>query len=115
MHTQQILLWILRPTGPTKSGMKSSRSITLARMQKKPRSVTMFGASHNGRSLTKPFHYVTLQLSRNKAEMQWSRAYIVFENVPRDQGFVDARVFVRLKMDESVLRHTFMGGGTYRS
>lgn len=64
MHTQQMLLGIVRHTGPTKSGMKISKSITLARMQKKPRRVTMLGASHNGRSSTKPFHWVIDQLNR---------------------------------------------------
>ncbi len=47
-------------TGPTKSGMKMTKQITLERMKKNPNNVTIFGASHNGRSSTNAFHYITL-------------------------------------------------------
>lgn len=45
-----------KPTGPTRSGMKISKSTTLPKMKKNPMRVTMFGASHNGRSSTAAFH-----------------------------------------------------------
>jgi hypothetical protein len=49
-----------RRTGPTRSGIKMDTNDTLTRINMKPSSVTIFGASHNGSSLTKPFHYSAL-------------------------------------------------------
>lgn len=45
-------------TGPTRSGMKMTNSATLTKMKKNPIRVTMFGASHNGKSSTKAFHCI---------------------------------------------------------
>lgn len=45
-----------RHTGPTKSGTNKASSPTLPRMKKKPIRVTMFGASHTGRSSAAQFH-----------------------------------------------------------
>lgn len=44
------------PTGPTKSGMKMTSKPMLARTKKNPTRVTIFGAIHMGRILTKAFH-----------------------------------------------------------
>jgi hypothetical protein len=46
----------IAPTGPTRSGMYSSRSPTFPIIKKKPSNVTRFGAIHMGSSSTKPFH-----------------------------------------------------------
>lgn len=48
---------ILLLTGPTRSGIQISKHMTLVRMKKNPRRVTMFGASHNGSNSTNAFHY----------------------------------------------------------
>ena len=50
-------------TGPIRSGMNISRQMTLARMKKKPRRVTMLGASHMGNSSTTPFHWMMILIS----------------------------------------------------
>ena len=49
-------------TGPRRSGMYIWRMTTLIKIQKKPKSVTMFGASHRGRTLTKAFHYKPIKI-----------------------------------------------------
>lgn len=43
-------------TGPTRSGMNIARNSTFIRMKQNPSNVTIFGASHNGKSCTKAFH-----------------------------------------------------------
>jgi hypothetical protein len=57
-------------TGPTRSGIKSDTKRTLMRINMKPSSVTIFGASHNGRSWTKPFHYLGISSLPEQQEEQ---------------------------------------------
>lgn len=95
-------------TGPTKSGMKISRHITFERMKKNPSRVTMFGASHNGSNSTKAFHYVLLSnLYRGFGELA---AYVVLENIIRNQGLVDAGILVGLEMNKRFFRHALVCG-----
>lgn len=47
---------VSRRTGPTKSGIKTTKRPMFPRMKKKPSNVTMFGASHSGKSSTAAFH-----------------------------------------------------------
>lgn len=56
-HAKNVFRGVQPLTGPTRSGMNSSRNPTFAKMKKKPRSVTMFGASHKGKSSTNAFHF----------------------------------------------------------
>ncbi|KAG8163691.1 hypothetical protein KVR01_006988 [Diaporthe batatas] len=48
---------VRRHTGPIRSGTNRASSPTLARMKKKPTSVTMFGAIHTGSRPAAQFHY----------------------------------------------------------
>ncbi len=41
-------------------------------------------------------------------------AYVVLEDIIRNQGFVDARIFVGLQMNEGLLRHALMRGFLYQ-
>jgi hypothetical protein len=77
-------------------------------MKKNPSNVTIFGASHNGRSCTKPFHYVFQQSSW--FHLRSVRAYVVFQDVIRYQGLVDARIFIRLQMNQGLLGHALVRG-----
>ena len=103
-------------TGPTKSGMKITKSATLPSIKKKPSSVTIFGASHNGSSLTKLSHCVFATL------ISWGRAcggqdrrgagvevgaYVWFQYVFGDGRLVDGGIFVRLEVNESIFRYAF--------
>lgn len=86
--------------------MNIARHITFQTMKKKPNKVTMFGASHSGRSSTTAFHcffscwskisgpYRQYKTGSGNGEV----SYVVFQDVPRDQGLVDARVLVGFKM-----------------
>jgi hypothetical protein len=85
-------------TGPTKSGIQITRQITFERMKKNPSKVTMLGASHSGRSSTNAFHY---NPSADFFIGVWG-AYVVLEDIVRNQRFVDTRILVRLQMDESL-------------
>ena len=78
-------------------------------MKKNPNSVTMFGANHNGSSSTNAFHYSHSQqnIPRIRALLA---AYIMFEDVVRDEGFVDAGVLVRLQMNQRLFGDALMRG-----
>lgn len=52
-------------TGPTRSGMTMTSRATFAKMKQNPRRVTMFGASHSGKSSTKAFHYQRCSVARS--------------------------------------------------
>ena len=43
-----------------------------------------------------------------EAELDGIGTYVVFEDISRDEGSVDARVFVVFEVDERVLRDTLM-------
>jgi hypothetical protein len=78
-------------------------------MKKNPSSVTRFGASHNGNNSTKPFHCCLLERARgNSAARRQGEAYIVFEDVAGDGGFVNARVFVRFQMLQRIFGDALM-------
>jgi hypothetical protein len=89
--------------------MKITKQITFDRMKKNPNNVTIFGANHNGRSCTKPFHYSNLSILF-RAFVRGLEAYVVLEDVIRNQRFVDTGIFVRLQMDKSFFRHALMCG-----
>jgi hypothetical protein len=61
-------------------------------MKKKPNKVTRFGASHSGRSSTKPFHCACIRTCCSVRDRDG--AYVVLKDVAGDEGFIDARVFV---------------------
>lgn len=95
-----------RLTGPTRSGMYSSSSTTFPNMKKNPSNVTRFGAIHNGRSSTKPFHCVYVRSCCGVRDRDG--AYVVLEDVAGDEGFIDARVFVRFQMLQRIFRDALM-------
>jgi hypothetical protein len=97
----------VKRTGPTKSGMNITRKATFVRIKQNPISVTIFGASHNGSSSTKPFHYNTRQ-DVSPLHMFSMDAYVVLEDIVRNKGFVDARVLVGPQMDKGLLRHALV-------
>lgn len=108
-------------TGPTRSGTYSSITTMLPRMKKKPSRVTRFGASHMGSSSTKPFHcrdtLEPLSCAAARAACclgpagKGRAAYVVLEDVSRDEGLVDARILVRPEMLQRVLGHALVRGG----
>lgn len=67
----------------------------------------MFGASHNGRMLTKAFHCrcagVLAGFCVRRQLLEIGDAYPGAEDVLGDGGFVDAGVFVGLEVDESIV------------
>jgi hypothetical protein len=71
-------------------------------MKKKPNNVTRFGAIHMGSSSTKPFHCAHVSCCCGRAHADVS--YVVLENVAGDEGFVDARVFVRSQVLQRIFR-----------
>jgi hypothetical protein len=110
--------------------MKMTTMATLKRMKKNPRRVTIFGAIHSGSTSTKAFHCKRFLVSHcplqviffdhvdreegqsdegaNRNVMQkWGRIgeqYPWAQNVFRHWRFIDARVFVRLQMDQGIVR-----------
>lgn len=101
-------------TGPTKSGMNISKHMTLLRMKKNPNNVTIFGASHNGSNSTKAFHCVPLSISSLPTNIRW-KTYVMFEDVIRDQRFIDTGVLIALEMNERVFGHAFMRSLSYQN
>jgi hypothetical protein len=88
-----------RRTGPTRSGIKMDTNKTFTRINMKPSSVTILGASDNGSSLTKLFHYSALaQIQRRPACANY---YIVPQYMVGNPRLIHAGVFVRLEVDES--------------
>jgi hypothetical protein len=79
-------------------------------MKKKPNNVTRFGAIHMGNSSTKPFHYSIVRL---RAVACVEGAYVMLEDVAGDEGFIDARVFVRSEVLQRIFGDAFMPGGFY--
>lgn len=82
-------------------------------MKKKPNKVTIFGASHSGRSSTTAFHYFfhvgpRSLIVRSTGIGNREVSYIVLQDVPRDQRLVDARVLVGFKMYKGLFRDTLM-------
>lgn len=75
----------------------------LARIKKKPSRVTMFGASHSGRILTKAFHYHYISVRALGGGM-WEKAYPWTEDVFRDRGLVNCRVLVGSQVNKSIVR-----------
>ena len=92
-------------TGPTKSGINITKHITLLRMKKNPNSVTIFGANHIGRSSTKAFHYM---FSVWRLLGSSSVTYIVLQDVIRNKGFIDTRIFVGFQMNKGFLRNALV-------
>jgi hypothetical protein len=89
-----------------------TRQITFDRMKKNPSNVTMFGASHNGRSCTKPFHYIFQQSPSLQLEIP--RAYVVFQDIIRYQGLVDTRIFIGFQMNQGLFGHALVRSLLYK-
>ena len=82
-----------------------------------PSSVTMLGASHNGSSSTKAFHYqisalfhlFTTPLLRVPAVSSGvEETYIMLQYILRNQTLVHARIFITLQMHQRFFRYAFM-------
>lgn len=97
-----------RLTGPTRSGTYSSKSATFPNMKKKPNKVTRFGASQSGSNSTNPFHYSALAQRQKGCGGVWSEAHVVFKDISRYEGFIDARVLVRMQMLQRVFGNALM-------
>jgi len=79
-------------------------------MKKKPNNVTIFGASHNGRSSTNAFHYIGLSANLSRKSEERLVAYVMLEDIIRNQRFVHTGIFIGFQMNESLFRQALMYG-----
>lgn len=81
-------------------------------MNMKPISVTIFGASHSGMSLTNAFHYSSFSQSLDLMTEIFLRdgraTYVVPQHIMRQVRLVHARVFVGLQMLQRLVRQTIV-------
>ena len=113
-------------TGPSMSGITRQIKNTLPIIKKKPRRVTMLGASHIGRSSTKAFHCISTKPSQQAIQQSSNPAlvvefcvgcnsdrrggsYVVSQDIVGNEGLVHARVLVRLQGHQSLIRESFLG------
>jgi hypothetical protein len=87
----------------------SSRPI-FAKMKPKPIRVTIFGASHSGRSSTKAFHCDIKMLSIRDQEREsregFLSAYVWLQDILGYRRLVDRGILVGFEMNQGIVRDT---------